>query len=348
MTSRATRDAWERFQSGAVATARAEILDSWRRSKSNGVDPERLELVHTEIDYESPFVRVGAPVLLGMADLLVGNSTSLALADADGTVTWRWDSDRTVGRELDRVDFGPGSRVGESLAGTNGIGITTKTNRLSLVVGAEHYKQPWHSWACVAAPVVHPVTRRVAGTVNVACRAEDANHLLLVVVRSLVDGVASALSAASTAREKRMLDAHLSFRATATGPVVTIDRQTMIIEDSAAEFGLDRAELWSVVAEAGPSATEVAVGDGLHARLYPVVPGRLDDGVVLVIRRGKSRGLAPSTAAPAVSLGPLEQAELKVITETLAECGGNKTEVAARLGISRGTLYHRLRRYRLA
>jgi transcriptional regulator of acetoin/glycerol metabolism len=348
MGSSATLTAWERFQSGAEASARPEILDSWRRSRRSGVDPDRLELTHSEVDDESPFLRIGSRVLQGMAELLVGNSTSLALSDSEGTVTWRWDSERAVARCLDHVDFGRGSRVSEQLAGTNGIGTAALSNRVALVVGAEHFKQPWHSWACAAAPVLDPITRRVLGMVNVACRADDANHLLLVAVRALVSGVETALAEAATARQRRMLDAHLSMCATAAaGAIVTVDRNTMIVADSAAEMGLDRAELWAILQESGAAAKEVALSEELHARIYPVVPGRLDDGVVLIIRRGLSRGLAVPPRPPQQKLGLLEQAERDVIAEVLAECGGNKTEAAARLGLSRGTLYARLRRYRL-
>ncbi|RBM16801.1 hypothetical protein DI005_24705 [Prauserella sp. PE36] len=144
-----------------------------------------------------------------------------------------------------------------------------------------------------------------------------------------------------------MLDAHLSMRSASAGPVVTLDRQTMIVEDDAAELGLDRPTLWAAVLEAGPSASELALADGLRARLYPVTPGRLEDGVVLVLTRGSVQGGGQFDPGGTGNLGPLEQAEVRVITDTLAECGGNKSEAAARLGISRGTLYQRLRRYHL-
>lgn len=339
-----TQQAWEGFHTGGRADVRGEILESWRRSRSAEVDPERLDLGRIEVDIGSPFVRAGAPVLLGMADLLGGSSTSLALADPSGTVAWRWESEPWIAQNLDKADFEPGSPLGEPAAGTNGIGVAMARRRPAVVVGAEHYKQPWHRWTCVAAPVVHPITRRVVGAVNVACKAEETNHMLLVAVRGLVDGVTTALLDAATARQRRMIDAHLSFRAAAAGPVVTIDRQTMIVEDDAAALGLDRADLWSLVTDAGPWAAEIAVGDGLVARIFPVTAGRLDDGVVLVLQRGLP-GQAGQLRRAQARLGPLEQAELRVITDVLTECEGNKSAAAARLGISRGTLYQRLRRY---
>jgi transcriptional regulator of acetoin/glycerol metabolism len=44
---------------------------------------------------------------------------------------------------------------------------------------------------------------------------------------------------------------------------------------------------------------------------------------------------------------PLESAEAAVIAAMLSECNGNKSAAAGRLGISRATLYSKLRRYRI-
>jgi hypothetical protein len=57
--------------------------------------------------------------------------------------------------------------------------------------------------------VIHPVLGRVAGAVNITCRAEDANHLLLV-LRSLVNAVRGALDEAASTRERRLMDAHMA------------------------------------------------------------------------------------------------------------------------------------------
>jgi two-component system, NtrC family, response regulator AtoC len=55
---------------------------------------------------------------------------------------------------------------------------------------------------------------------------------------------------------------------------------------------------------------------------------------------------AAATAAPAGSAGSLlRDAEQDIILKTLADCGGNKTRAAARLGISLKTLYNKLKRF---
>lgn len=335
---------WERFHAGEPVQVRPEIHASWRRSRSNGVDPERLGLEHTEIDPEQLLVRAGAPILLAMSDQLVGTSTALALADPSGTVVWRWEAHEQLSRTLDRIEFALGSDVGEGSAGTNGIGITATTARTSVVRGAEHFKQAWHGWACVATPVVDPVTRRVAGTVNVACPVSEANHLLVVVARGLAGDVGTAIGQRMTARQHRLLDAHLAFCAARAGTVVSLDAHHMITEDDAAPLGLERGTLWQAVTEVGPATRSIVLGD-VHARIYPVTAGSLEDGVVLVLGRGTTPGSFPMPAH--ASLSRLEEAEARVIVEALAECDGNKSAAAARLGISRGTLYQRLRRYRI-
>lgn len=347
MTTWGTRDAWSQFHEGSSSQGRPEILDSWKRSRRSGVDPSHIDLSRHEIDDQGPLVRAGAPILLGMADLLVGSSTSLALADVSGTVLWRWESESELSRALDRIEFEPGSQVSESAAGTNAIGVANTLLRPALVVGAEHYKEPWHDWACVAAPVIHPILRRPIGSVNIACHARDANHMLLVAARSLVAEVTTALREAASARENRMLDIHLGARAMRAGAVVTIDRHTMIADDEIAEFGMNQEELRTLFFETSHLTSKIDLGGGRIASVRPIVAGDPSEGVVAILRQVRSDQHRDLPRPAKASLGPLERSEIRVITETLRATAGNKTEAATRLGISRGTLYHRLRRYRI-
>lgn len=54
--------------------------------------------------------------------------------------------------------------------------------------------------------------------------------------------------------------------------------------------------------------------------------------------------LAPS-AEPAVPVNPLRAAERAALVRVIAECHGNMTRVAAQLGMSRNTLYRRMKRH---
>ncbi|WP_083510194.1 helix-turn-helix domain-containing protein [Pseudarthrobacter sulfonivorans] len=75
----------------------------------------------------------------------------------------------------------------------------------------------------------------------------------------------------------------------------------------------------------------------LHAVLHNAV--QTADGDTIDVRHLPA-SLAWSTSHP---LGPLEQAEHKVLLLSLERHQGNKSRVAEDLGISRSTLYRRLR-----
>ncbi|HET9074933.1 MAG TPA: helix-turn-helix domain-containing protein [Solirubrobacteraceae bacterium] len=346
--------AWQAFQDGDPQeslpdTVRPQIRGSWARSRARGVDPEHLDIRHVTVDTDSAFVRAGSRVLLGMADVLLGTRTSLALTDPQGHLLWRWEDDRELGRLLDRSEIGVGSAMGERDAGTNGIAVALAERRLAAVVADEHYKAAWHGWTCAAAPVIHPVLGRTAGVVNITCRAQDANHLLLVVLRSFVDAVGGALAEAASTRERRLMDAHVHHCALTSGPVVTLDAHHMIVNDDAAGLGLDRPTLWDMVCDAWPRSGPFHVGGGYLAVSHVLVEGRPEEGCVLLLHRASDASDAPDTPPLAERrLTPLEVAERRVIVQALHSHRHNKSDVAAYLGISRGTLYERLRRYGLS
>lgn len=144
-----------------------------------------------------------------------------------------------------------------------------------------------------------------------------------------------------------MLDIHLGARAMRAGAVVTIDRHTMIADDEIAEFGMNQEELRTLFFETSHLTSKIDLGGGRIASVRPIVAGDPSEGVVAILRQVRSDQHRDLPRPAKASLGPLERSEIRVITETLRATAGNKTEAATRLGISRGTLYHRLRRYRI-
>ncbi|MDL5159758.1 helix-turn-helix domain-containing protein [Actinomycetospora termitidis] len=338
---RRSRRAWEAFQSGHEPVGvSGQVLTSWRRSRWSGVDPGRTEIPIVDVDTDSEFVRIASPVVLRAADSLTGGPACLALADAHGHVVWRWVSEPAIGRALDAQGMQHGSFFAEQRVGTNGIGTSLESRELATVFGPDHYVEAFHRWACVAAPVVHPVTGRVHGAVNVTCFAEDANQFLRALTRSLADTVSSRIAEHGSREERALLDAFVSGRVRTTAPVVAVTSSLMFTDDVAGAWGLEHRTVWELVRHAGPAA-DVVVRDGLRARVHPLVG---IDGALLTLHPDPTSAAVP----PTPESSPLEAAEADVIARTLAECRGNKSVAAATLGISRATLYQKLRRYRIS
>jgi len=230
--------AWELFQSGQEPSdVRQEVLTSWRRSQMSGVDPEHVDVPYLETNLDSQFSRVAIPIMTGMAELLVGDSSCLALSDATGSVIWRWVSEPMLRNTLDDLLVVEGFNFGEESVGTNGLGTALEIGALVSVSGSEHYVHRFHHVTCVAAPVRHPITRRTVGAVNVTCRASESNFLLRTVVRKLVDELQKALHDRATSRERQLLSAFLDEQRRAAGPLAVIGDGLIITNPQAADLG---------------------------------------------------------------------------------------------------------------
>jgi transcriptional regulator of acetoin/glycerol metabolism len=305
------------------------------------VDPADTQVPVRDLDTDSEFVRLASPVLLRAADMLTSGPVSLALADAQGNILWGWASERRIGQALEAARVHEGASMREETIGTNGVGTALESRQVAQVVGADHYVEAFHRWACVGAPVTHPVTRRVVGAVCVSCFESDANPFQRAMTRSLADGVSSRLVDAATARERAMLDAFLAGQRKTTAPVLVVNQRMMITDEVAGAWGLEHDTVWELVREVSAS-TDVVLKAGLRGRAHP-----LDDGVGVLLTLHPD----PQASADAPPLVPgvtrLESAEAAVIAGMLSECSGNKSAAASRLGISRATLYSKLRRYRI-
>lgn len=302
-----SNDPWELFQAGQEPEdIRRDVLTSWRRSQFSGVDPEYVDVPFIETDFDTQFSRVATPIMSGMAELLVGDSSCLALADATGSVIWRWVSEPMLRHALDDLSVSEGFNFGEEFVGTNGLGTALETGALAIVRGSEHYVHRFHDVTCVAAPVRHPITRRAVGAVNVTCRAADTNSLLSVVVRKLVAEIQTALYDRSTGRERQLLSAFLHAQRSASGPVVVVGDGLFITNPEAADLGLDGLGIWDEVRSrrGGPDRTSLALPTDLTVDVRLVRDGSTPAGAVVTLPSSSSTGpLAPARRLQRPSTG---------------------------------------------
>lgn len=305
-------------------------------------------------DQDLSLLKVAYSALASTQSALEGTTTWLAVTDAEGKVTYDWAAVPSLRRQLARADVTEGADLAQRSAGRNGVGVALATRAPSVIRGTEHVDERMHNLVCAAGPVLHPLTGKLLGAVNVTSLAGESNPHLKIALNMVLAGVQDSLSRLSRTRHQRLFDAHMRVKAGTGSAVITLDRFTMIAEDGLGRLTTDREQLWQLVQEAGPSATQLILPTGVRAQIVPVVPPNTSEGCSLVLSRldvaGLSRvgGSDPGSRIPGMSsLSQLELAEREIIASVLRECNGNKSDAAEKLRVSRGTLYERIRRYRL-
>ncbi|MEV6008969.1 SpoIIE family protein phosphatase [Streptomyces sp. NPDC051976] len=161
---------WETFLAGGRVEheVRASILDSWRRSRSHGVLPQRTELPYADVmDRADRLLTAAAPVLERFRHVIAGSPIVVALTDADATVLHRLVGERSLNGVLDRLSIAPGFSFAEAAIGTNGIGTALIERRLCSVVGTEHFAEQLRPYTCAAAPICDPLCGRIEGVIDV-------------------------------------------------------------------------------------------------------------------------------------------------------------------------------------
>lgn len=340
----------ERFHTDSdTGPVRREIAQSWRRSRLHGVDPCRFIPRWEEIATATPFTRIAVPILTGMAKLLYGTQTSLAVADPRGRILWRWVDDPGLRREMDKHSVDAGFDFNEQSVGTNGLGTSLETGRTVVVHGGEHFAESLRMFTCVAAPVQHPVHRRVVGAVNLTCRPEHFGPLLRPILARLVREVEHDLLEASSVEEKELLQGFLTETRSSRLPVVSISADVVIANRTATRLGIDHSLLWECARDAARHAvTEFTVpgSDELTASCRPVMRGDDLVGTVLVLHDRESADqhrppmVYPNRVDPRTAIQRLVAAErmpllrgepglgkTTLLSEVLANCTAAKVDV---------------------
>lgn len=180
---------------GALAglPLREVVLDSWRRSRNRGIDPESAcpgsaALATPELrDYRTGHPL--APVLPVIRRLLLESAPDdgqlLAVGDARGRLLWVEGSPALVAR-AERIGFAEGADWAEEAAGTNAPGTALALGRPVQIYASEHFSRPVQAWSCSAAPVRDPDTGAVLGVVDLTGGDHIAAPHALALVRATV------------------------------------------------------------------------------------------------------------------------------------------------------------------
>lgn len=285
---------------------RHEIIASWERSLSAGVDAGRLEVPYSpDLDFDGSLASCARPVLDDLAEQLSGNPVSVVLTDADGHLLARRVGEGELQRRLDEISLAPGFSYAEVHAGTNGVGTALQGGAPALIIGAEHFTDRLQGFACAGAPIRHPLSHRVLGVLDVTCLRPHANDLMRVLATRAAHDVEQMLLQRGSATAAAVMGEFERACRRGPHPVLAVTDDYVVANRAAhAVFGpgdqervvrhaLDRAE--------GPGAPRVLLTGG-PARLHitTIGTGHFPLGVVVTVEGGRSGGgLRPAAAAGA-------------------------------------------------
>jgi len=167
---------WERFllDRPLPGVVRNVVLDSWRRSRSEAVDPashsapvageERIRLLREDA---RDLYEAARPVLETLREILRESGTLIMLSDPTGTIL-DLNGESRARDAGEQINLAPGGCWGEELIGTNAIGTAIATHEPVQIYASEHYCIDVKQWTCAAAPILDPLGRNLLGVVDVS------------------------------------------------------------------------------------------------------------------------------------------------------------------------------------
>ncbi|AQA22830.1 fis family transcriptional regulator [Rhodococcus sp. MTM3W5.2] len=188
---------------------RPEIALSWKRSALSGVGPgDGFDAdPATDLDLSSRLLRAARPILDEVAIQIAGTGLCLLLADRDCRIVARVFDNHQVERKMEKLGAVIGSRFGEDTAGTNAIGTPVEVRRGIVINGEEHYLERLKGLSCYGHPILHPVTHRVEGILDMTCIAPQVNSLFAPFLQRAAADIERRLLEGSRASEQRLVDA---------------------------------------------------------------------------------------------------------------------------------------------
>lgn len=238
--------------SGARASLSAAIAESWRRSDLAGVSPDMAELpYHSDLPRDSRLLRAAAPVLDQLALHLSDSPVSILLADPSARIIDRRVGIRQFLNTLDRTSVAPGFELSEQASGTNAIGTALESRKLVLVQGNDHYRDALRDLVCAGMPLIHPISQRVEGILDITSRVKDSSPLMIPLVQAAVREIEQQLYEMASIRERATLESFLIASRRGSSAVAAMSNDFVIFNPAASQLlqPSDKPLLWQWATE---------------------------------------------------------------------------------------------------
>jgi len=340
------------------------VIQSWARclgarrrpDEHIAFNPVTKSRIASTLARNRPLLEAAIEGLNQLDVALAGTSVKAVLTSRDGVVVHATPTARGEGRLMPLVAR-VGVDLGESQIGTGAPGVAARTGEVCVVHGGEHFFSGVSVMYCAAAPI-RDARGEIAGVLDLSSEAEVFRFDAAAMVRLY-----------ATAIENRLLESQsgsqLLLRFQSSPALLRTPLEGLAAVDSEGRVawfnGTGASLLGCGRVPARGTSSESLFGLDLEALLQlahegRAQPYRLANGLTLWMQASGLRSDAPPDEGPihAPAAQPetpaacdvrltLQDANRDLIESTLAECQGNVSRAARRLGVSRGLLYRRIR-----
>ena len=319
---------WKRFLQGLSPEGplRKVILESWRRSRADGIDPEPSQLslrritaedLQARLDTNRELIDIAALHLDWISSSLAQILHAVFLVDRDGIVLYAAGNDARMRESFHVV---PGYDWSERKMGTNAVGTALAENQAIAVSGPEHFIQLFHQYTCTGVPI--HANGEVVGAIGIGTPVADGNpermiltsHTAYVIEQELMHRQTASQAESIKAEAMMLLSNSLDYKTTLSiiaHLVVPRLADWCIIDMVEA----DRSIVRFAVAQADPSKSTLA-RDLQHQPLQRDVPY----GAPQVIRTGRSE-LYTEISESQKEAGASDEAHFSLIRRIKATSG---------------------------
>ncbi len=188
---------------------REAIALSWKRSAQGGLIRAEPFVAEPEVDLDpaSRLLRAAAPVLDELEVQISGTGFCILLADSECRIVARLFDSAAVERRIEQLGAVVGSRFAEDVVGTNALGTPLEIGHGIVVNGEDHYLEHFGDVSCYGHPIVHPITRRVEGILDMTGIGPRANPLFGPFLSRAAKDIERRLLEGSRVSQQRLVEA---------------------------------------------------------------------------------------------------------------------------------------------
>lgn len=304
-------------------------------------------------------IAAATPVLRETAALIAETGGIVLLCGADGAVLESAGAARTPDMALG-ANIAPRGARSEQACGTHAVVTALQEGHPVELRGSERCCRGFRRWARAAAPVRDPRNGRLIGALDITCDCALPAPPVLPLAVSVARRVENALELRDLRRHRFLLEHYADRLAhNPNDAVLLLDNDGALLAWNAAATSLlaalglghtlARGQAFDpYLARLGAAAHWSLSLEGDHAGMVVVAAGQ-GAAPPLVSEPDKDAEAAAMTATgPAAPAARLRDTERDAILAALRAEKGQRQRAAARLGISRTTLYRRLLAYGIA